>query len=207
LKQVCQEINKTLKSFREFYKNNWIKLPQTLTWKFNLKDDKNKWTEFCDNLLSIIDFQGISNLSDPITNCNIFKDYLSFERGSIKYTVQIDYKNNVAKVLRDEKEFHAILIKKTTSSFILYRVRESDMFDILDSPLSNIFQNVKSLGVQFGISILTFFNEAYCGFAGEIPDCRKFAKDEKINLFLREILNKLAKGYIAFNECQGINLF
>ena len=208
LKQVCKEINKNFKSLKEFYKNNWIKMPQPLTWKFNLKDDKNKWMGFCNNLLGVIDFEGIPNLeSDPITNCNISENHLSFERGSIRYTVQIDSENNVARVLMDGKEFHVIPIEKTTSSFVLYRIMRLDMFDMVCSPLIEIFDSIKSLRVQFGIAILTFFDEANCGSSLNIPDCRKFVKDEKINLFLREILGKLTKGYKTFNEGQGINLF
>jgi len=58
LNQVCREINKNLKSFKELQKNNRIKMSQPITWKFNLKDNPNEWMNFCNSLLDIIKFQG-----------------------------------------------------------------------------------------------------------------------------------------------------
>ena len=58
LNQVCREINKNLKSFKELQKNNRIKMSQPITWKFDLKDNPNEWMNFCNSLLDIIKFQG-----------------------------------------------------------------------------------------------------------------------------------------------------
>jgi hypothetical protein len=113
LKHVCQEINKELENFTKFHKNGRFEV-ERIRWDFNLKDERTKWNEFCYNLLGNIVpyYPSKSDSIDSIFNSCISSNHVSFELNNRKFLIEIDERNQKAKLLINDKEYQNSTIKK-----------------------------------------------------------------------------------------------
>ena len=210
IKQVCQVIDKELKLFREFYKNGKIE-DHGIRWNYSLKNDRAKWNEFCHGLIGsviLVPFYPRINSSDSIAHTCVSSNSLSFECDNTKYSIEIDEHNSRAKLLRNDREYRNISIKKTPNCFILYRTEYRDKRDYLLSRLPRYCHSVEHLKLQFGFSILQLFNkpsETDLYFLSEYESDKKYysilkelAKDKGIRQLINEINNDFREHYDEF---------
>ncbi len=216
IRQVCQVIDKELKLFREFYKNGKIE-EHGIKWNYSLKNDRAKWNEFCHGLAGsviLVPFYPGINSSDSIVNTYVSSNRLSFECDITVYSIEIDEKNSKAKLLRNDREYENISIKKTPNCFILYRTEYRDKRDYLLSRLPRFCVSVvERLKLQFGFSILQLFNkpsELYLYYLLKDESTRQYdsilkelAKDKGIRQLINEINNDFREHYDEFIRYGG----
>ncbi len=210
IKQVCQVIDNELKIFREFYKNGKIE-ERSIKWNYNLKDNRAKWDEFCQGLVGsviLVPCKPGKYSIESIVNTYVSSNRLSFECANTKYSIEMDEQNSKAKLLRNDKEYENIPVKRARNCFILYRTKYWDEREFLLSMFPRFWYSVDHLKFQFGFSILQLFDKPdgeYFYFLSQLESERKYhsilkelAKDERIRQLIGDINDEFKEHYEAF---------
>jgi hypothetical protein len=228
LKQVCQEIYKELKVFVNFQQNG-IGVGFGVKWNRNLENKKVEWNRFFDNLLgNVISVPTIgnkvSNLSELVVDPQISKYSCSFSYGNRRYSIDIDDKNESAKLrIIDNEIFKAydrqegqvstkhgeIDVQIKPHCFILKKLsRETE--DYVHSLTRRFLIPIDLLKTQLGYSILQLFEESdYEKYGLSLPPITKIysselirlANDEKVIQFIEGFHNEVYKNYNRFAKC------
>ncbi len=228
LKQVCQEINKELKVFVDFQQNG-IGVGFGVKWNRNLENKKVEWNRFFGNLLGNVIFvptidNKMSKLSDLVVDPHISKYSCSFSYGNRRYSIDIDDKNESAKLRINDNEFFKvydpekaqvsrkygeIAVQIKPHCFILKKLsRETE--DYLHSLRRRFLIPIDLLKTQLGYSILQLFEESdYEKYGLSLPPITKIysselirlANDEKVIKFIEGFHNEVYKNYNRFAKC------
>lgn len=149
-----------------------------------------------------------NNSIDSIVNACVSSNCLSFECANTKYSIEIDEQNAKAKLLRNDREYDNITVKRTRNCFILYRTKHWDERDFLLSMLPRFCHSVELLKFQFGFSILQLFDKLDAAVIYSLSgdeSARKYdsilkelAKDKGIKQLIKEINNDFREHYDEF---------
>ncbi len=155
---------------------------------------------------NIIHVPHLFESSDSIVKPSISSICLSFELDNNKYSIKIDEQNSRAKLLRDDKEYKNITIKKECTCFMLYEVKEADERDFLDSMLSRFCYSAEQLKFQFGRSILQLFitYDLLIYNTERYHELIELSKDKKIGALIDKVYEEFKKCYNEFKRCSNL---